>query len=922
MRHILLLFFLLFYGGLFAQTITGLVKEKGTGLPLPFANVFVNNTTQGIATDAEGKFSLSGSFPAEIELVASFIGYVTEVKTISFAGKSQLEVVFELAFNESNLSEIELKAKRDKSWARNLKKFEEVFLAVPDDPYKTQVEIINPWVIDFEKIKVKRGQNYLKASAQEPIHILNNALGYEIAYYLEDFRLLRDGSRFFGQVFYEPVTPKTFVKGLEWKEARQANYFGSLKHLNHSILLNTPDSGYFALFKTKANPLDRDRTNNFLEELNKTIVPISKDSILRRPLGDGTFRIFLNEVLEVHHLKNEWINEYYTTIYHSISWIQAPEGYYDIDRNGALINPTQLVLSGYLGRHRVARTLPLDFVPQTDFVATGDQADEIVFSPSSQLNRLREKVWLTLSKPYFYPGETAWIGGQMLYQDIFLADSLSRVVYVDILRENSELVLSAIFPIQQGKISGGLVLPKEIEPDDYVIRAYTYWNRNFPDGDQFIAPFVVMEEGFIPEVEKPESEIFPNTIEVKADYTLSDSLNYQVMELKLEFLDEFENPIDGEFVLSISDATQVVELDQGIRLEQAMAWLDGNLPETFQSNLSYPVEYGISIKGNYTPDNRRQPLITPITLVRGDLEDFGQVLPDSSGNFWATGLNYQDTAQIAIAAVDEKLRPFGSVKLFPIDKPSLEMTFQKLVYRKVPIPSEEYFLDLSGDYILLEEFVKEEVRVNETMAERNYGYGTPTLEVGAKELENLPWSQIFGLLRFNSGTAKFGNYNFGEKVSGPLLIIDGASRPFLSGGEVVDIISSFEPSQLLSVKVYSDNISKAVFGMAGYAGVIMIETKKGFRTKPEIETKFNSEGFDFFSIPGFTAFPEFPKAPPTDRYLTKKPTIYWDPLAETQDGVYQVQVKVPYGINRFRIKVEGRSLDGEVIYKVMELEDR
>ena len=52
MRHVLLLFFLLFYGGLFAQTITGLFKEKGTGLPLPYANVFVNNTTQVIATDA------------------------------------------------------------------------------------------------------------------------------------------------------------------------------------------------------------------------------------------------------------------------------------------------------------------------------------------------------------------------------------------------------------------------------------------------------------------------------------------------------------------------------------------------------------------------------------------------------------------------------------------------------------------------------------------------------------------------------------------------------------------------------------------------------------------------------------------------------------------------------------------------------
>ena len=64
----------------FSQTITGTVKEKGSGLPLPFANVFVNNTTIGSATDADGRFRISGEFSTDIELVASFVGYITEVK--------------------------------------------------------------------------------------------------------------------------------------------------------------------------------------------------------------------------------------------------------------------------------------------------------------------------------------------------------------------------------------------------------------------------------------------------------------------------------------------------------------------------------------------------------------------------------------------------------------------------------------------------------------------------------------------------------------------------------------------------------------------------------------------------------------------------------------------------------------------------
>ena len=432
--------------------------------------------------------------------------------------------------------------------------------------------------------------------------------------------------------------------------------------------------------------------------------------------------------------------------------------------------------------------------------------------------------------------------------------------------------------------------------------------------DQFFAPLVVMEEGYIPEMEQEASGIFPESIAVETDYTLSDSLNYRIMDLKLDFLDAFENPIDGKFVLSITDADHVVEMNQGIRLEQAMEWLDKDLPETFQSSLSHPVEYGISLKGKFTPENKRQGLIQPITIVRGDLEDYGQVMTDSLGYFWATGLSYQDTAQIAVAAVNEKLRPFGSVELESLDKPELGIELPKLTYRKAPIPSKDYFLDTSGDYMLLEEFVKEETRERETMAERNYGYGMPDREVGEEQLAIMTVEAINQILGLRG--SKFGNFTTGERTTAPLLIIDGQKLPFLSSDEFLNILDSFLPTELKSMKAYT--INSAVFGMAGYAGVLMIETRKGTRTNPQVETKFNSEGFQFFTVPGFNSFPEFPRNPPADRYLTKKPTIYWDPLAETTEGVYKVKIKVPFGIDRFRIKVEGRSLDGEVIFEMIE----
>jgi len=115
----------------------------------------------------------------------------------------------------------------------------------------------------------------------------------------------------------------------------------------------------------------------------------------------------------------------------------------------------------------------------------------------------------------------------MLYKEAFLADSLSRLIHVEILQENSEVIQSADFEIQKGKISGGLVLAKDMKPGDYMIRAYTHWNHNFPEGDQFTFPLIIMEEGYRPELETDESKFPQGTIEVNSDITLTDSLNYR-----------------------------------------------------------------------------------------------------------------------------------------------------------------------------------------------------------------------------------------------------------------------------------------------------------------------------------------------------------------------------------------------------------
>src|SRR5690625_5320957 len=60
----------------FAQTISGIVKETDTGLPLTGATLTVEGTVTGTTTDGEGWFELSAS-PGDVILV-SYIGFTTE----------------------------------------------------------------------------------------------------------------------------------------------------------------------------------------------------------------------------------------------------------------------------------------------------------------------------------------------------------------------------------------------------------------------------------------------------------------------------------------------------------------------------------------------------------------------------------------------------------------------------------------------------------------------------------------------------------------------------------------------------------------------------------------------------------------------------------------------------------------------------
>ncbi|CAM2910376.1 iron complex outermembrane recepter protein [Flavobacterium succinicans] len=96
-KKLLFLLLLLPFSMLAQNAVTGTVLEKGTGQPIPGANVNVQGTTNGVSTDFDGKYKLSNVKKGD-KIVFSFIGLRNV--TVTYDGQATLNVSLDEDANE------------------------------------------------------------------------------------------------------------------------------------------------------------------------------------------------------------------------------------------------------------------------------------------------------------------------------------------------------------------------------------------------------------------------------------------------------------------------------------------------------------------------------------------------------------------------------------------------------------------------------------------------------------------------------------------------------------------------------------------------------------------------------------------------------------------------------------------------------
>ena len=229
--------------------VSGRLIDIQTGVPISYATVYINGTSNGAISDQEGIFNLNGvTLPSE--LILSHVSY--QLKRISLQDPSLLEnlqftldpkiVLLEQAtVIHDNLREVYLL--QFKSW----------FLGA--DYKKYRADILNDSALIFHIYE----EDQFSVAANEPIIVDLPATGYRLKVDLVKFDLLYNTElsayhcSILGYFFFNPVEPESPRKLRTIARNRTEHYYNSSMHFCRSLYHNQlAHNGY--LFDQECSP--------------------------------------------------------------------------------------------------------------------------------------------------------------------------------------------------------------------------------------------------------------------------------------------------------------------------------------------------------------------------------------------------------------------------------------------------------------------------------------------------------------------------------------------------------------------------------------------------------------------------------------------------------------------------------------------
>ena len=93
-----------------------------------------------------------------------------------------------------------------------------------------------------------------------------------------------------------------------------------------------------------------------------------------------------------------------------------------------------------------------------------------------------EVSYLHLDQAAYAAGETLWFKAYVVDARAHQPDSLSRVLYVDVVTPEKQVIFQRTLALNEGVAAGDIILPDTLSSGMYTLRAYTSWMRNSDEG--------------------------------------------------------------------------------------------------------------------------------------------------------------------------------------------------------------------------------------------------------------------------------------------------------------------------------------------------------------------------------------------------------------------------------------------------------
>lgn len=329
-KLIVLIAFLFFAFKGKSQTFNGIVLDSLTNKPLETATVYFDNTSIGVITNANGKFSIKYSNAIQSPLVISFLGYE---KQIIRDYKNVNNVTILLKEAKQTLDEVIINANDGLTRKQKLRLFRKEFLGF--SRFGNSCKILNEEdiIIRYHK-KTKKLTAYTKA----PIRIQNMALQYVLEYDLTFFNI------YFGKDIFDTKSVSfvgnSFFRNLEVFNEQKANrnrkmaYSGSRLEFMRALYSGALEDKKYQIWhkRLKVDPL---KFFNIAFKENSKIKEVSLSqpvNILYNKRERSTVEFLVPKIL--------------------------------IDVYGNFNNVTKVRFSGALGSQRIGDLLPFDYVFQ------------------------------------------------------------------------------------------------------------------------------------------------------------------------------------------------------------------------------------------------------------------------------------------------------------------------------------------------------------------------------------------------------------------------------------------------------------------------------------------------------------------------------------------------------------------------------